>query len=1031
MRASGKRAGPSPRLFWSAFAAAAAALAGLSPALAQPGKPPPPPASAPAKTGQPAAKGAPKAPAAPELKEAERLTKEIERLYQDGEIDAAIPLAEKAFALREAALGKEHPLTATSESDLGGLYVAKGDYVKSEPLLRHAVEVLKKSQESHHVDYASALNNLAILLSNKKERARAQALLEEAVSVHEKYGRPNDPELGVQLRALGRHHYALSRFDQARKLFERALAIHEKARIDKEILRDLVALGILYRSQGRYYQCAENLNRAITIADKVLGPRHPDRADLSLALAMVYRGDRQYDRAEKLFAEVVDIYKEKKGKVHPRVADVLAQWSLLAERKRDIAQAVKLRAEANAIEERYLDILLSGGTEREKELFARGLYASTEATVSLHMWSGVNDQAAAELALTTILRRKGRVLDAMSGGLAAVRKGMGEGERRLLDELSAVRGELAKLALSGPRRGQATEYAAEIDRLYQRELELEAALSAKSAAYRATSRDISISAIQRAIPEGAALVEIVRYHASNLNLYSDLSPPGPPYYAAYMLRRTGPLKFARLGSSAETVEAVVEQVRHAFAKGLKTFADPAYRLDNMIVRPIVDQLERTTRIFISPDGPLNLIPFAALVDGNGQFRIQKYAFSYLTSGRDLLRFQAPAAPRQPPLVIANPSYNRGGTASAGGAGSGASAGSTAQPTDPSQTSRAAGAATGRDPRRGPKRPATFDRVRFPDLPGTGDEAKAIQALIPGATALLGDEATEAALKSAHGPRILHIATHGFFFDKNTLAIGQGQRALELVNEPPPASAAPPPDPLAPPPAPGEPPPLPSDQPSPDVRSAALRKIDDEPLLRSGLALAGANARQSGDDDGVLTALEALGLDLDGTKLVVLSACETGVGTAEQSEGIYGLRRALVVAGAETQVISLWKVDDSATRDLMTAYYQKLLRAGAGRSEGMRGVQLAALADKARQHPYFWAGFIVSGAEEPIAPPAPEPSAAPLPPVKAQPSVAPARPGPRGCGCEVKSSGEGARPWLWALPLFALLTRGIRRRRQRR
>jgi CHAT domain-containing protein len=1024
MSVFGKRALRSPRRWQRAIAAAAAsaALAVLSPALAQPGKAPAPPAGAPAGAPAKTGKAAAKAPATPELKEAERLTKEIERLADDGQFDDAIPLAEKALALREAALGKEHHLTAISESNLGALYVAKGDYVKSEPLLRHAVETLKKSQELHFIDYASALNNLAILLTNKNERGRAQALLEEAVFVHEKYGRPDNPELGVQLRALGRHHYSFARFEQARKLFERALTIHEKARLDKEILRDLVALGFLYRSQGKYYQCAENLNRAITIADKILGPRHPDRADMSLALALAYRGDRQFDRAEKLFAEVVDIYKEKKGKVHPRVADVLRHWSLLAERKRDIALALKLRAEANAIEEHYLDILLAGGTANEKETYARGLYRTTEETVSLHMWSAVNDKAAAELALTTILRRKGRVLDAMSGGLATIRKSMGEEERKLLDELSAVRGDLAKLALSGPRRGQAAEYAAEIDRLYQRELELERAVSAKSAAYRATSRDLSISAIQQAIPEGAALVEVIRYRASNLNMYSDLSPPGLPYYAAYMLRRTGPLQFARLGSSAEIVDTVVGQVRHAFAKGLKSFPDPAYRLDNMIVRPIVDQLGTTTRIFISPDGSLNLIPFAALVDENGQFRIHKYSFSYLTSGRDLLRFQAPAASRQPPLVIANPSYNRG-VASAGGA---------AQPAAPSQESRAADAASGGDPRRARKRPATFDRVRFPDLPGTKDEAKAIQALIPGATTLLGDEATEAALKSVRGPRILHIATHGFFFDENTIALGQGQRALELVNEPPPLPGASPPAPApaAPPPLPGDPAPLPSDQPSPNVRSTALRKIGADPLLRSGLALAGANARESGDDDGVLTALEALGLDLDGTKLVVLSACETGVGAVEQSEGIYGLRRALVVAGAETQVMSLWKVDDNATRDLMTAYYGKLLRAGAGRSEGMRGVQLAALSDKARQHPYFWAGFIVSGVEEPIAPPAPEPPSAPAPPVKAQPGVTPVAPGPRGCGCEVKSSGEGALPILAALPLFVVRARRRARRQAR-
>jgi CHAT domain-containing protein len=134
---------------------------------------------------------------------------------------------------------------------------------------------------------------------------------------------------------------------------------------------------------------------------------------------------------------------------------------------------------------------------------------------------------------------------------------------------------------------------------------------------------------------------------------------------------------------------------------------------------------------------------------------------------------------------------------------------------------------------------------------------------------------------------------------------------------------------------------------------------ENPLLRSGLGLAGANLRKSGDDDGILTAMEVAGLNLWGTKLVVLSACETGVGEVRTGDGVYGLRRALVLAGAETQVMSLWPVSDRGTRDLMIGYY-KSLQAGAGRSEAMRQVQLRMLKDPRRRHPFYWASFIVSG-----------------------------------------------------------------------
>jgi CHAT domain-containing protein len=138
-----------------------------------------------------------------------------------------------------------------------------------------------------------------------------------------------------------------------------------------------------------------------------------------------------------------------------------------------------------------------------------------------------------------------------------------------------------------------------------------------------------------------------------------------------------------------------------------------------------------------------------------------------------------------------------------------------------------------------------------------------------------------------------------------------------------------------------------------------------PLLRSGLALAGANLHSKDGEDGILTAVETAGLDLWGTKLVVLSACNSGVGEVRTGEGVYGLRRALGLAGSESQVMTLWPVADRATEELMTAYYRRLLE-GEGRSEALRRVQLKMLDSKKQAHPFFWAAFIQSGDWAPLA-----------------------------------------------------------------
>jgi CHAT domain-containing protein len=242
-------------------------------------------------------------------------------------------------------------------------------------------------------------------------------------------------------------------------------------------------------------------------------------------------------------------------------------------------------------------------------------------------------------------------------------------------------------------------------------------------------------------------------------------------------------------------------------------------------------------------------------------------------------------------------------------------------------------------------------LQFGSLPGTAGEAAALKNILTNAQVLTGAQATEAALKRIAAPRILHVATHGFFLPDQSQETISSTRSVSL-----------------------------------DSRTQAAR--GENPLLRSGLALAGANKRQSGaGEDGILTALEAAGLDLWGTKLVVLSACETGVGEATNGEGVYGLRRALVLAGAESELMSLWQVSDAATRDLMVEYYKRL-QAGEGRSEALRQVQLKMLKSSQqtqqttkrglrggrrglgelgakpqvenRSHPFFWASFIPVG-----------------------------------------------------------------------
>jgi CHAT domain-containing protein len=385
--------------------------------------------------------------------------------------------------------------------------------------------------------------------------------------------------------------------------------------------------------------------------------------------------------------------------------------------------------------------------------------------------------------------------------------------------------------------------------------------------------------VRQAVPAGAVLVEFVSFQTIDPRVEASKAF-GAPRYVGFLLQREAEPQWVELGEAA-SIDAAVAQLRSALRDPTRQDVTALARaLDERVMRPVRALLGSARQLLISPDGQLTLLPFAALVDEQNRYAVERYEISYLTSGRDLLRLQARVTSRSAPVILANPDFAAGEVAGSRG--------------------------------------LDLKDVRFRALPASEAEAREIGHLLPDARLLVGTRATEAALDELAGPRVLHLATHGFFVEGEVQANGPAEPAHGF-----------------------------------------------EGLLRSGIALAGANRKDvPSPQDGLVTALEFASLDLWGTKLVVLSACETGLGEVRAGEGVYGLRRAMVLAGSETQVMSLWKIDDHVTAGLMVAYYKQLL-AGAGRAEAMRHVQLELLKDPKRGHPAYWASFIVSGDWTPL------------------------------------------------------------------
>jgi CHAT domain-containing protein len=875
-----------------------------------------------------------------ELQEARNLYAESDKLQRAFKFDEAVPLVERALGIRERILGPDHPDAAVAVNSLAVLYWRKGDNAKAEQLYQRARTIYEKSFGAEHPYVASSINGLALVYNSKGDYAKAEPLFRQALAIWEKTLGPESVSVSVGLNNLARLYSDIGAYAKAEQLYQRDLTIKEKALglEDPNVARALNNLADYYNDIGEIAKAEPLYWRALTIYEKSFGAE-----DLSLTtsldgLAAIYgriKGDHaraeplyqrslaiwekslgedqfhvapplesfarfyydmgEYAKAEPLFRRALAIYEKSLGPEHLRVAYALSNLATLYAAKGDIAQAVSFMTRVNAIRERILTRNLAAGSERQKLAYLALFTKETHFTLSLHSQAAPNDPQALNLAVTTLLRRKGRGLDAMVDTIATLRRHASPQDQNLFNQLADARARLAALTLAGPSSASPEAYHKRLKPLEEEVEKLEVELSVRSDRFRAQTRPVTLAAVQAALPADCALIEFAVYIPQEPRI----EKIKPPRYIAYAIAAQGQPKWADLGESAvidRAVDAWRKALRNPNRMDVKLLARA---VDEKVMRPLRPLLGEKRRLLIAPDGSLNLIPFAALVDEQNQYLIENYAISYLTSGRDLLRLQTSRPSESAPMVVANPAFGGAATAVTRSADFG-------------------------------RRPHDPDQIYFQPLPSTRREALAIKAVLPGASTLLQERATESALKQARAPRILHIATHGFFLGDQEATPAETRGLFDD-------------DPL---------------------RGSGLRfgkwaaKVEN-PLLRSGLALAGANQGSGEDDDGLLTALEVAGMDLWGTKLVTLSACDTGVGEVKNGEGVQGLRRALALAGSESQVMSLWPVLDSATRDLMVPYY-KALRRGKGRSDGLRQAQLGMLRSEVHQHPFYWAAFIQSG-----------------------------------------------------------------------
>ncbi|MDO8724034.1 MAG: tetratricopeptide repeat protein [Syntrophales bacterium] len=841
----------------------------------------------------------------------------LAELYRTtGAYDKAEPLYWRSLAILEKVLGPEHRDTALTLNNLARLYDTMGAYDKAEPLYRRSLEICEKALGPGHPGTALAINNMALFYKTMGAYDKAEPLYRRAMAIYEKVLGPEHPEIAASLNNLAALYINMGAYgNKAEPLYNRSLAIYEKAMGPEhpDTAQSLNNLALFYNIMGAYDKAEPLYRRSLAIFEKALGLEHPSIAQSLNNLALLYYSMGAYDKAEPLYRRALAIKEKVLGPDHPDTALALNSLALLYALQGRSDEALAFMERAQGIDKKQIDQIIGFASEAQQTQFLATREFDLHAYLSLIRQRFPDNHNAIRNALDVWLARKGILLEAQKRIQDALAAGDNPKAQEIFAKLIAVRQELARLVLGGPGKEGPDAYQKRIADLTSQKETLEGQLSRLSQAFaqQRKTRIATTSAVASALPKGTVLIEMARMKDFDFKT----GKWGTYRYLAFVLSpgKSSDVSLIDLGEADS-----IDQQAAAFKKSLgnsKTLPDILAKQGNDLYRviftPLTPALGKSRQIFLSPDGSLNLIPFEVLRDDIGRYLIETHTFHYVSVGRDIAGYGMIKEKGQKALLMGDPDFDL-----------------------------AAKETTGEK-----ERPLTRSRqmqgLTFSRLPGTKEEVEAITGILgrSASDTYTGERARESVLMQRKSPRILHLATHGFFLSDQDWSslMDEKSRGITITAREAPSGKKP-------------------------VRI-------ENPFLRAGLALAGANRSlaQEGVTEGILTAEKILGLNLRGTDLVVLSACETGVGDVKYGEGVDGLRRAFTQAGAKSLVMSLWEVPDRETKELMVSFYQNLQSGKMNRAEALRHAVLKQRETvKARygsDNPYYWGAFVFLGEAE--------------------------------------------------------------------
>ena len=787
--------------------------------------------------------------------------------------DLAEPLFQDAAKIWGKTFGKNSWEYGSVIANLAGAFVEMARYDQAEPLYIEALNIMGQKQGKEHTDYAKGLYNLGTVYKVKGQCKQAEEYYLKGISIYEKKMPYESVDYGEAISNLASLYMypCMGRYAEAEALLLKAKAIYEAhtSRHETSYLRLLRDLSIVKLNLGQFEASEKLLKQALELGKTSIGGQNKAYLQQLYTMVELYRMTKQLERCPPLLHEADSIEK----KLLIGASGYMSQRELA--QYQTVALASKNQLGSLVLDKPGLDIHLQGAMLNDA-LFEKGFLLNS--AQKLERMAFVSDSTVR----LSFLQWK-------------------DCQRNLAKSYSLPiqqRGDVSVL-----------ETQANI---------LEKDLFRSIAGFGESMRQVNWKEVQANLKQNEAIVEFVHFQ------YAKPEPTDSTMYAALLLRSgdTQPLfiplfeekellpllRGAMGGSNFIKINALYAQ---------KTAENKYKSLYELIWKPLKSLLAGAKTVYCSPSGLLHRINLAAIQTNDGQVFGDNYQLVLLGSTRQLV------VPNNLAQSSTNDAYLAGGIryatdrtaiayANRGASGSRSITQSSVLTFQPDSLSATRGGVLD-------YLPATAAEVR--EI-GQTLAAAGIRAKVD-----TGFYATEEAFRQlgvgAPSPRIVHLATHGYFFPD---PVSKGQKANSNFGQEP------------------------------------VFKMSDYPMIRSGLILAGAKQawltgkHPQGQEDGILTAYEISQMNLSGTELVVLSACETGLGDILGNEGVYGLQRAFKIAGAKYLVMSLWKVDDRSTQEFMTAFYRHWLMDKQPVPQAFRAAQRELRAKRAGA--YDWAGFVL-------------------------------------------------------------------------